>query len=157
MTNKTKVIIHCSDSEFGNAAIINEWHRQRGFYSVEQNISIGYHLVILNGKISARCYNPRFDGRIETGRGFDEDNHIERWEHGAHTKGQNYSSLGICLIGKSGDFTNAQIRGLSKELRELRIQFGQLDIGQHSDYSKSKPFCAGFTEKQMRELKRIGL
>jgi len=41
MKNK-KVIIHCSDSSFGNAVLIDKWHRQRGFDN------IGYHFVILN-------------------------------------------------------------------------------------------------------------
>ena len=38
-----KIIIHCSDSEFGDAALIDKWHKERGW------TGIGYHYVILNG------------------------------------------------------------------------------------------------------------
>jgi len=55
------------------AAQIDRWHKDRGWSG------IGYHYVI------------RFDGTIEKGR---EDN-----EKGAHARGLNGKSLGICLSG----------------------------------------------------------
>ena len=57
------IILHHSDSLYGNAAIITTWHIARGFRN------IGYHFVILNGKISSACELKGFDGGIETGRG----------------------------------------------------------------------------------------
>ena len=38
-----KVIIHCSDSDFGTASVIDGWHKERGWDG------IGYHYVITNG------------------------------------------------------------------------------------------------------------
>ena len=38
-----RITIHCSDSEWGNADVIDEWHKKRGWDG------IGYHYVILNG------------------------------------------------------------------------------------------------------------
>lgn len=82
MNKPTHIIIHCSDSPFGNAAVIDGWHRERGFNR------IGYHFVIGNGKGLAA-------GQIETGRMVNEV--------GAHCVGYNSRSIGICLIGAPFD------------------------------------------------------
>ncbi len=70
------IVIHCSatppSSDIG-ADEIDEWHRKRGWSG------IGYHAVI------------RRDGEIEFGRPFDDI--------GAHVKGQNYRSVGVCMVG----------------------------------------------------------
>ena len=71
-----KLIVHCSATREGqeiSAATINDWHLKRGWSG------IGYHYVI------------GLDGLIEYGRP------IEKM--GAHTKGYNKSSIGICYIG----------------------------------------------------------
>lgn len=78
MNKPTHIIIHCSDSPFGNAAVIDGWHRERGFNR------IGYHYVIGNG-------NGSKPGEIEEGRAVDQV--------GAHAVGYNSNSIGICLIG----------------------------------------------------------
>lgn len=84
--NITKLIVHCSASAFGDAKVIGEWHRERGFNS------IGYHFVILNGsRIRPHIYAPGEDGLVENGRPADEI--------GAHCSGENENSIGICLIG----------------------------------------------------------
>lgn len=90
-----KVIVHCSDSEFGDADDIKHWHLQRGFKD------IGYHYVVLNGfRDKDAPYIASDDGKIESGRPI---NH-----KGAHTKGHNENSLGICLIGRKL-FTGKQL------------------------------------------------
>ena len=70
------IIVHCSatspSSDIG-ADEIDDMHLRRGWSG------IGYHQVI------------RRDGEIEFGRHFDES--------GAHVKGQNFRSVGVCLIG----------------------------------------------------------
>ena len=71
-----EIIIHHSASKDVSAATIDKWHKQRGFKK------IGYHYVI-------RQY-----GTIELGR--------DIREVGAHAKGRNSYSIGICL---TGDFT----------------------------------------------------
>ena len=72
-----KIIIHCSATREGddsvNAEVIDRWHKARGWKGC------GYHFVIL------------IDGTIETGRMLDEC--------GAHTKGANCSSIGVCYVG----------------------------------------------------------
>lgn len=71
-----KIIIHCSDTPYNkdfSAADIDSWHRERGFNM------IGYHYVI------------RLDGTVEIGR---SESVI-----GAHCKGHNSDSIGICYIG----------------------------------------------------------
>lgn len=72
-----KIIIHCSATREGDdsidAQVIDRWHKQRGWKG------IGYHFVVL------------LDGTIEIGRGLKEC--------GAHTKGYNCKSWGVCYIG----------------------------------------------------------
>src|SRR5574344_1758354 len=70
------IVIHCSATRAGHdvtAAVIDAWHRDRGFWS------IGYHYVI------------RLDGSIEAGRDVTLD--------GAHCMGWNARSIGICYVG----------------------------------------------------------
>lgn len=71
-----EIIIHCSATIEGRdytAKDIDSWHRAQGFNA------IGYHYVI------------RLDGTVETGRPL--------WMVGAHCKGHNLHSIGICYIG----------------------------------------------------------
>jgi len=144
----TNVIIHCSDSSWGNAAAITNWHLQRGF------ITIAYHYVILNGWLSPYKHHLFFDGHFETGRPLDDDKDLELDEKGAHAFGYNMS-VGICLIGLSGVFSDSQLRSLRYLLRMLRKQFGEINILQHSDVDKKKPHCAGLTKAQIMILNKI--
>lgn len=145
-----KCIIHCSDSGFGNAIMIDSWHRERGFKA------IGYHFVILNGNISAKRHNSYFDGCIETGRPLNMDSLIEPDEVGSHALGYNSSSIGICLIGKSGQFTPAQLRSLHGLIAEIKKHIPDIEVLQHSDVDPvNKPYCAGLTKIQMHTLKLI--
>ena len=141
-----KVIIHASDSSFGNSAVITQWHLQRGF------ATIAYHYVILNGLLAPSKYHGYFDGHIETGRPLDDDSDMELDEKGAHAFGYN-NSVGICLIGLSGQFTDAQIRALSHLIHRLRAQFkNEIEVYQHSDFDPKKPKCAGLTKMQLQTL-----
>lgn len=88
------IIIHCSDSTFGNARLIDEWHRERGFDRC------GYQFVICNGHEKSGEYIMSKDGAIETGRWLDEI--------GAHCRGYNKKSIGICFIGIN-EFTECQM------------------------------------------------
>lgn len=70
------IIIHCSATRNGHdfrASDIDRWHREQGF------AEIGYHYVI------------DLDGTIEVGRPLTMA--------GAHCKGWNKRSIGICYIG----------------------------------------------------------
>jgi N-acetylmuramoyl-L-alanine amidase len=144
------IVIHCSDSGFGNAVTIDSWHRSNGWSS------IGYHFVILNGQISPKRHNSYFDGRVETGRPCDMDNLIDPDEVGAHTLGYNTKSIGICLIGLSGQFTQSQIRSLIDLLHHIKDQMKDITVLQHSDVDPvNRPYCAGLTKSQMQIFKTI--
>jgi len=84
-----KIVVHCSDSGWGDATDIDEWHKARRF------VMIGYHLVVLNGYRSSNRFNPDEVGMVERGR---RDSRI-----GAHVRGYNRGSLGICYIGGPDD------------------------------------------------------
>ena len=137
-----KIVLHCSDSGFGNAALIAKWHalpkpEGRGWSG------IGYHYVVLNGWLSSTVYNPDFNGYIETGRPLNNDPVVTGNEQGAHVLGYNTNSAGICLIGKSGEFTDEQLNAALELVYRMEQQFYEIELLQHSDLDKKKPFCAG--------------
>lgn len=127
--NKSGIIIHCSDSTFGNAQIIEDWHKERGWSD------IGYHFTILNGQFENNNYLEVMDGQIECGRDFDKS--------GAHAKGYN-SNIGICLIGKD-KFTDKQFESLAKLILNLLEENPNMtikDIKGH--YEVSTKTCPNF-------------
>ena len=143
------IVLHCSDSTFGNAAMIDTWHAQRGFKN-SAGIHIGYHYVILNGQLTSTKRHGAFDGSIETGRALDDDDLFEWDETAAATLGKN-NCVQICLIGLSGKFTSAQILALMKLLSMLRSQYHEITVTQHSDHAPdTKPYCAGLTAGQIK-------
>jgi hypothetical protein len=106
-----KVIVHNSVSSFGDASIIDEWHKARGWRG------IGYHYVICNGhKHKYDKYESALkDGEIQEGRDIEIT--------GAHCKGMNSSSVGICLIGLNGVFTEKQFISLTQLVKGLLVEF----------------------------------
>ena len=130
------IIIHCSDSSFGSASIINKWHKERGWRG------IGYHFVILNGVISPNTVSVFMNGAIEKGRPLTMT--------GAHAKGYNRDYIGICLIGDgSKPFTKAQMNALIKLLKELVAQFSikPENILGHNEVNPNKT-CPCFNVKE---------
>ncbi len=153
--NKAKIVVHCSDSKWGNAAIIDSWHKERGFLG-RTGHHIGYHYVILNGYLGPKMLNKTFDGHIETGRPLDDDHHLETWEMGAHVKGHNTASVGICMIGKSGEFTIAQLNSLVKLIKNIKSQYEseyEVELYMHSDLDDNKPFCPGINKSDWMKIK----
>jgi len=122
------IIIHCSATKEGevfHASDIDRWHKERGWNK------IGYHYVI--------C----LDGTIEKGR--DEN------EVGAHCKGMNQNSIGICYIGgldKNGKpkdtRTDKQKAALWTLLKQLKEKYPNIEVYGHNDFAhKACPcFCA---------------
>ena len=112
------IVVHCSatgpNSDIG-VDEINEWHSKRGFDS------IGYHTVI------------RRDGQVEFGRHFDEP--------GAHVKGQNYRSVGVCMVGgveqgkAKSNFTQEQFDSLETTIRFLKLAYPSAALMGHRDLS----------------------
>ena len=129
-----EIIIHCADTPEGRddkAADIDRWHKKRGFDR------IGYHYVI------------DLDGTIEAGR--------DTECIGAHCKGHNTNSIGICYIGgadrdtlKPKDTrTDEQKKSLLLLLKYLRQRYPDAKIYGHRDFS-DKP-CPSFDAKKEYE------
>ncbi len=135
-----KIIIHCSASDFGSAALIDRWHRERGWRM------IGYHYVILNGYRKKDRYSKDDDGLIETGRPIEEI--------GAHCKGQNRTSIGVCLIGNYLFSEKQLFCALPRLVRELmdRFNLGLDDVYGHREFNRSKT-CPNFEVREV--LKRV--
>jgi hypothetical protein len=133
-----KVIIHCSDSEFGNAERIREWHRDKGWSD------IGYHYVINNGYVFSKDgYEQRVkDGEIEKGR---KDEVV-----GAHCYGQNSSSIGICMIGVK-TFSDAQFDSLKSLLLQLMEKYGITTEDIYGHYDFSSKTCPNFDVNEYKK------
>ena len=71
-----EIVVHCAATPEGrdiSVATIRKWHKERGFRD------IGYHFIIYR------------DGSIHAGRPVSQS--------GAHARGHNKNSIGICYIG----------------------------------------------------------
>ena len=129
MRKVTEIIVHCADTPEGRddkAADIDRWHRQRGFDR------IGYHYVV------------DLDGTIEPGRDLECV--------GAHCKGHNVQSVGVCYIGGADKNlkpidtrTPEQKAALRLLLKFLRAKYPDAKIYGHRDFS-DKP-CPCFDAK----------
>ncbi len=123
MLIKSKIkylIVHCSDTDNDKrigAIDIHKMHLGFGWNG------IGYHKIIL------RC------GEIENGR-------PEYWI-GAHVKGKNDVSLGVCLIGKD-QFTKEQFISLKKILSKWKLQFPKAKIIGHYNTGNTDKTCPNF-------------
>ena len=128
MRNIELIALHCSDSSYGNAPLIESWHKVRGFRM------IGYHYVILNGYTNKQCYIEKrpefqFDGHIETGRSNEDI--------GAHARNHNRNSIGICLIGRR-QFTGLQFGSLKRLIAEIQQQHPQVRLIGHYELDNAK-------------------
>ncbi len=133
----TKITVHCSASEFGDAQEIDKWHREKGFNR------IGYHFVILNGKRKGGgVYKSFEDGLLETGRG--------ESEVGAHVKYKNTGNLGVCMIGNS-KFSRLQFDTLVTLLRGLMKKYNITpdNIYGHYEFDTGKT-CPNFNIEALR-------
>lgn len=122
------LVVHCAatgpDLDIG-VKEIDEWHRARGWSGV------GYHYVI------------RHDGTIERGRPLEKV--------GAHVKGHNTYSIGICLVGGADDtgkpeanYTAAQYASLRLILDGLVRRFPDSNILGHCDFPGVAKACPSF-------------
>ncbi len=120
MRDVNLVVIHCSATKEGidyDVKTIRKWHMdQRGFRD------IGYHFLV------------HLDGRIERGRPWDQP--------GAHAKGYNNNSIGICYAGgldyrsKPKDTrTVAQIHSLRAAVEIIKAMYPLIEVVGHRDLS----------------------
>lgn len=134
-----KIVMHCSASEYGCVHVIDEWHRARGWSG------IGYAYLVLNGRPFADSdYVPALDGFVEYGRPADRV--------GAHVKGHNHDSLGVCLVGDTR-FTAKQVEAAVHLVRGLLRQYDleATDVFGHRDFTDAKT-CPNFETVFFREL-----
>jgi hypothetical protein len=148
MAKLKNIIIHCSDSDFGTADIIREWHT-----SPPRNWKdIGYNGVILNGRtLYNNDYNPEKDGVFEIGRGLDLNTLIESDEIGAHARGYNTNSIGICLIGKT-KFTVKQFETLFNICKLYTNIIPNLKIFGHCGLPGVSKTCPNFSMDNFRKV-----
>jgi len=133
MREINRIIIHCSATPEGRdvkAATIRDWHMKKGWSD------IGYHYVI------------DIEGCIEAGRPIDRA--------GAHVKGHNHDSIGICYIGGVAKEKNEDGQWVAKDtmtdqqehaMRELiyslrMVADKQLSIHGHNEFSNKA--CPSF-------------
>lgn len=120
LSHINKVIVHCSDSDAAgddHIDTIRSWHMLRGFDDV------GYHFFITT------------KGDIHKGR--------DLTQYGAHTLGQNSSSIGICLSGKES-FKPEQYFALGSLYQVLCIELNKdLPIYPHNNFNVLKT-CPNF-------------
>ena len=146
-----QIVIHGSASRFGNALLIDRWHKEKGWPC------IGYHYVICNGyPHPGGQYQPQGDGAVEHGRKLEDV--------GSHVKGHNQDTVGICLIGDSAPgagkppYTLPQLRalrGLVHWLAQELAAKGQpvtiQDVVGHCELDPAgKPHCPGLPMDTLR-------
>ena len=126
-----KIIVHCAYTPASmdvDAATIDKWHREKGW------MGIGYHYVI------------RRSGVTELGRDLERS--------GAHTKGQNSNSIGICMAGGMNDAKNGPALNFTDEqydaLRELIVLLKRKypDATIHGHYEFASKTCPNFKVKK---------
>lgn len=126
MRNIDKIVIHCSattPNQDVGADEIRKWHvKGKGWDD------IGYHYVISRS------------GEVEKGRDLETP--------GAHVRGHNTSSIGICLIGGIDDdgspdanFTARQYLELYHLVRALKYRFPDAKIMGHRDLANRNCPC----------------
>ena len=117
------LVIHCSDSEDSDNLSAFDIHKMHLSFGWD---GIGYHKVI------------KRSGKIENGR-------PEYWI-GAHVKGKNRVSLGVCLIGRN-KFTKKQFISLESVLKKWKFLYPEAQIVGHKDIGNTDKSCPNFDVK----------
>lgn len=131
MRKINKIIIHCSATKEGRdikTDTIKSWHMKGRGWS-----DIGYHFVI------------ELDGTIKQGR------NVEKI--GAHTKGENTNSIGVCYVGGVDDMnkakdtrTEAQKESMIELIESLKSEYKTATIHGHNEYANKA--CPSFDVKK---------
>lgn len=126
------IIIHCSATKANKdfrAADIKKWHLERGFSD------IGYNVVV------------DLDGTVEPGRSEEIP--------GAHCKGYNADSIGICYVGgldKDGNpcdtRTDKQKAALAGLIAGYKSRFPNAKVMGHRDMPNVHKACPCFNAKE---------
>tara|TARA_R110002020_G_scaffold206024_1_gene411025 strand:- start:208 stop:609 length:402 start_codon:yes stop_codon:yes gene_type:complete len=127
MRTISRIIVHHSASPAVSMEKIEEWHNERGYNG------IGYHFVIQAG------------GLVRLGR--------ELGRTGAHCKGYNTGSIGVCVVGSFEDGTpvpGSQWAALVALVGDLVRQYGLTpgDVYGHKELGST--LCPGFDPQLLR-------
>ena len=132
MRDINRIMLHCSATVEGkdySVDTIRKWHVEGRGWS-----DIGYHYVI------------HLDGSVSQGRPLDRS--------GAHTKGHNKDSVGICYIGGLDEDKNPkdtmnpeQNAAFRMLVQSIRILFGD-DITIHGHNEFANKACPSFKVKE---------
>ena len=128
MRSIRRIIVHHSASGPVSMETIDDWHRRRGWDQ------IGYHFVIQSG------------GLIRLGRPLSKI--------GAHCKGKNTGSIGVCIVGSCEDGTpvpGSQWTAAVALIGDLLRQFDltRADVFGHKEFAKT--LCPGFDPAAFRD------
>lgn len=132
MRNIDLIVVHCSATPEGkhfSTETIRNWHVNGNGWS-----DIGYHWVV------------ELDGKVRAGR--------PEQRVGAHVRGYNRSSIGICYVGgmskdmKLPKDTRSQVQreSLERLLLELKVKYPKAIIRGHNDFSNKA--CPSFDAKE---------
>lgn len=126
MRDLNKIIVHCSDTRTDQSFTVHDitrWHKARGWSD------IGYHYYI------------DLKGVLHMGRPLKRS--------GAHVKGHNKDSVGICLEGgKKPDGSKwerpnkNQLEKLAILINFLRNEYGEMTLHGHCEFSSKS--CPNF-------------
>jgi len=124
------IMIHCAATKPSmdiTAKDIDKWHRQKGWRK------IGYHWVVCR------------DGTVEEGR--------EISEVGAHCRGYNDKSIGICMVGgideegnPESNFTSEQWDALAKLVWQMKLPYPDAEVVGHNEFSSKA--CPSFNVRE---------
>jgi N-acetyl-anhydromuramyl-L-alanine amidase AmpD len=127
-----KIIVHCSDSDYthhNDISVIKKWHVEENGWS-----DVGYHFFI------------KKEGIVQIGRDISVA--------GAHVKGYNATSIGICLAGKT-KFTLEQFAALKNLIIGLREHLKEdIPVYPHNAFNKAKT-CPNFDVKKATNLLNV--
>lgn len=126
------IVVHCAATPPRMDIGVKEirlWHQNKGW------TDIGYHYVI------------RRSGELETGR--------PEERQGAHAKGYNRNSIGICLVGGVDEnqkpqcnFEYHQMEALRMLLITLKQEYPNAKVLGHRDLPKVKKACPSFDVRE---------
>lgn len=121
-----EIILHCSATPEGRhvtAQTIRQWHLDRGWSD------IGYHFVVY------------LDGTVVSGRPV---NRV-----GAHVRGRNKGSIGVCYIGgvdanmnPKDTRTPEQLHSLERLIEDLMKEYPEATLHGHNEFSSKA--CPSF-------------
>lgn len=145
MRSITSIYIHHSASNWGNAKLIDLWHKERGW------TEIGYHYVVFNGYLTKEDYkrkniNEELIGKIEKGRDIEKV--------GSHVAGHNANSIGVCLIHNDLPYSETQLESYRLLVATLALHFSVKveNIKGHYELDKTKPLCPSLNMDEERKI-----